>query len=42
LITYVELASEAEQAYQQAEQAWQRAERLIAPLRAAGVEPDLS
>jgi Uma2 family endonuclease len=56
LITYVELASEAEQAYQQAEQAWQRAEqerqraeqerqraeRLIAQLRAAGVEPDLS
>ena len=63
LITYVELATEAEQAYQRAdyeqqraeqayqraeqehqraEQERQRAERLIAQLRAAGVDPDLS
>jgi Uma2 family endonuclease len=63
LITYVELATEAEQAYQRAdyerqraeheqqqaeqerqraEQERQRVERLIAQLRAAGVEPDLT
>jgi Uma2 family endonuclease len=70
LITYVELASEAEEAYQRAEHARQRAEqeqqraeheqqraeheqqraeqeqqrveRLIAQMRAAGVEPDLT
>jgi Uma2 family endonuclease len=49
LVTYVEMAAEAERAYQRvehehrrAEQERQRAERLIAQLRAAGVEPDLS
>ncbi len=49
LITFVEMATEAEQAYQRAadmeqraEQAQRQAERLIAQLRAAGVEPDLS
>jgi hypothetical protein len=55
LITFVEMASEAEQAYQRAdferqraeqerqraEQERQRAERLIAQLRAAGLDPDL-
>ncbi|NLF71041.1 MAG: Uma2 family endonuclease [Candidatus Anammoximicrobium sp.] len=39
LATYVELAAQAEQERQRAEQERQRNERLVAQLRAAGIEP---
>jgi hypothetical protein len=39
LITYVEMAAQAEQERQRAEQERQRNERLLAQLLAAGIEP---
>lgn len=39
LVTYVEMAAQAEQERQRAEQERQRNERLVAQLRAAGIEP---
>jgi hypothetical protein len=39
LVTYVEMAAQAEQERQRAEHERQRNERLVAQLRAAGIEP---